>query len=1049
MSNPKRPKTKHYIFRKLIATFLVLVVVGALFAANLLINKVTTVIQASPDIDLEKFKSPESTIIYDMNGEEIVKLGLNTASNISYEQMPNSLVDAFISIEDSQFFEHQGVDMPRLLLTTARNFLTSGRDTGASTITMQTIKKSLFESDESLADVTYDRKIQEIAISSNIEKIMSKQQILELYVNKIQFGAPNSRGVQRAAEYYFGKDVSALTLSESAYLAGVINAPTAYNAYNHLNAATKRRNAVLDQMERHGYITPSENKLASSIPLENLLVGEDKFSVNKFKYNDYVDQVLLEAQRITGLDPMVNGMDIYTALNPQQQDIIEKIQRSDGFTYTQDILQSASVVLNNDNFEIVAIGGGKVTEETTVLGLNRARSSRQLGSAMKAVFPYMLAFEHLGWSTEHVLEDGPYFFTGTDISLTNANNRYVGDMTITQALVSSKNIPAVKTMDEVISKIGREAIRNFMRQLGYSESVISNFKEQYAIGGAEYEATPIQAAAHHAVAMNGGQYIEPHTIRRIEIHGQPPIVPEYEPVQIVSPGAAYMSAQLMKSAVDVTSGGTHAMFLKQPFPVYAKTGSSTWGSEAPTVGQIEGSLKDNWAIASTSHYTVSTWMGLDKASDGRITNANNVRNNVVEITNRLIRGTAQFSEPTAITQPSDVVQVNHILGVFPYARPLEGMDERFISRAYILKDNANLTDFSAPSMSDLDQQTVNSTKLLFGIFNIEVSMTPYPLEAGSGSGSNPETATKTMTATSTKSGRTITAEGRVLFDPSWVFGGVNYGTTIIKNGEVIEEIINAENTRSLTLLGISSNTNLEVCSFYTWASQPNIRSNNVCEIVNSGDDTITFPNFVNSPLREFISWINTNSEATYETTMVTPTSAQQVGQIYNLSPNYAGQNIDRLALNETEFNVAYYDQAIRGLQSFVGRPLGEFRNPNLNILTVQVNGPSSNDAIIRSITLNDQALNDFNLSDLNQRFTISISTQAQQSTVDKTRLEAEIQQSTQLVESDYTAPSWQAFQQALNQARQVYEKQNANQGEVNQSTNRLVEARNRLDKITE
>lgn len=328
-------------------------------------------------------------------------------------------------------------------------------------------------------------------------------------------------------------------------------------------------------------------------------------------------------------------------------------------------------------------------------------------------------------------------------------------------------------------------------------------------------------------------------------------------------------------------------------------------------------------------------------------------------------------------------------------------------------------------------------------------MTPYPLEDGSGSGSNPETATKTMTATSTKSGRTITATGRVLFDPSWVFGGVNYGTTIIKNGEVIEEIINAENTRSLTLLGISSNTNLEVCSFYTWASQPNIRSNNVCEIVNSGDDTITFPNFVNAPLREFTSWINTNSEATYETSMVTPTTAQQIGQIYNLSPNYAGQNIDRLALNETEFSVAYYDQAIRGLQSFVGRPLGEFRNPNLNILTVQVNGSSSNEAIIRSITLNNQALNDFNLSDLNQRYTISISTQAQQPTVDKTRLEAEIQQSTQFVESEYTAQSWQVFQQALNQARQVYEKQNANQGEVNQSTNRLVEARNRLDEIND
>ena len=1043
MSNPKRPKQKFYVFRKVIAAFLVICVVGALFAANLLIDKITTVIQASPEVDLEKFKSPESTIIYDMNGEEVVKLGLNTASNITYEQLPNVLVDAFVSIEDSQFFDHEGVDMPRLLLTTARNFLTSGRDTGASTITMQTIKKSLFESDDALADVSYERKIQEIAISANIEKVMSKQQILELYLNKIQFGAPNSRGVQRAAEYYFGKDVSELNLSESAYLAGVINAPTAYNAYTYLDNATKRRDAVLDLMQRHGYITPTENEIASSIPLENLLVGEDKFSVNKFKYNDFVDQVLVEAQRLTGLDPMVNGMNIYTTLNPLQQDIIERIQHGEGFTYTQDILQSANVVLNNQTGEIIAIGGGRVTEDTTVLGLNRVRSSRQLGSAMKAVFPYLLAFEHLGWSTEHVLEDGPYFYTGTDTALTNANNRYVGDMTINEALISSKNIPAVKTMDEVVQRIGREAVRDFMRQLGYPESVIASFKEQYAIGGAEYETTPIQAAAHHAMVMNGGYYIEPHTIKRIEIHGQPPIVPEYEPVQVVSSGAAYMSATLMRNAVDATRGGTHAMYLKQRFPVYAKTGSSNWGSEAPSVGQVVGSLKDNWAIASTSNYTISTWMGLDKASDGQIRNSNAVRDNVIEITNQLLRGTTQFSEPTAISQPSDVVQVNHILGVYPYARPLEGMDERFISKAYILKDNANLQDFSAPMMSDLVQQEVNSTKLLFGIFNIEVSMTPYPLEDGTGTGSDPETATKTMTATSSKSGRTITATGRVLFDPSWVFGGINYGTTIIKNGEVIEEILNNENIRSITLLGISSNTNLEVCSFYTWASQPNIRSNTVCEIVNSGDDTLAFPNFVGAPLNEFTSWINTNSEASYETTLVTPSSASQVGLIYNLSPDYAGQNVDRLALNETNFKVAYYDQAITGLQSYVGMRLSEFRNPNANILTVQVNGPNENNATIQSITINNQALNNFNLASLNQRFTIVITTQAT-ATVDKSGLQVEIQRASTLNSEDYESASWASYQQALNQAIQTFEKPNANQSEVNQRLVQLVDRREKL-----
>ncbi len=1032
MSNPNRPKTKFYVFRKLIAAFLVIAVAGALVASNILIDKITTVIKASPEMDLEKFRTAESTIIYDMNGEEVVKLGLNVASNITYEQMPNTLIDAFLSIEDSQFFEHDGVDMPRLLLTTAKNFLTRGKDTGASTITMQTIKKSLFESDDTLAAKSYERKIQEIALSSEIESKISKKNILELYVNKIQYGAPNSRGVQRAAEYYFGKDVSELTLSESAYLAGVINAPSAFNAYRNLEGARNRRNAVLDNMVRHGYITPTERDLAKAVKLENQLVGEDKFSINKFKYNDYIDQVLYEAQELTGLDPMVNGMQIYTSLNPIQQDLIEDIQHQRNFKYSQDIIQSAFVVINNQKGEIVAIGGGKVTDETVSLGLNRVRSNRQVGSAMKAVLPYMLAFDNLGWSNMHVIEDGPYFYKGTNTQLQNASRTYIGDMILRDALAASKNIPAIKTMDEVIEKIGNEAIRDFLRKLDYPEPVVAKFKDQYAIGGAEYAISPITAAGHHTVAMNGGKYIKPHTIKRIEMNGQPPLVPEYKPIQLVSEGAAYMAADIMKYAVDVTGFGTDAMRLKQRFPVYAKTGSSNWGIEGPSVGQKVGALKDSWFIASTSEYTIANWMGLDKASDGRITNRNTLRNSQVKMVNSLLKETTKFSKPTLLKQPADVVQVKHILATFPYARPIENMSVAYIANALILKDNAKLVDFTAPKIEDLKEQKVNSTKLLFGIFNLDVAMTPYPQAQN---GSTPGKATKVMSATSAN-GKTITATGRVLFDPSWVFGGAQYGTSVIRNGEVIQEVINANPQRNITLLGISSNTNLEVCSFYTWASQPTIRSNSVCQLVNSGDDTITFPNFISQPIQEFQNWIATNSEASVKTSIVTPSEAAQVGKIYNLSPNYAGQNVDRLELNQTKFEVAYYDQTISGLQSNVGKRLNTFKNPNPNILQVRINGSDNPQAIIRSIAVNNRTLDNFSLSQLGGQYLITIGTEAE---VNKSELKQVLDTANSLVKQNYSS-GWDSFDNARKHAQQVYNKADVTQAEVNQATNLLKTA---------
>ena len=628
-----------------------------------------------PSLDLSRLNSEESTIIYDGDDNVITEVGTYYRQNITYEDCPESLVDAFLAIEDSRYFTHNGFDIPRFSKSIINTFV-HGDMQGGSTFTMQLVKNSYFsiedgqQSTERKATIRY--KVQQILLSMELETKMDKKEIFALYINKVNFG-DRIRGVQKAAQYYFGKNVSDLSLSESAMLAGIVNLPNRYNPYYYLDYATTRRNQVLSLMVTHGYISQQEYDLASSIRVEDLLSGGKNMNTENMQFAEYTDVVLQEALALTGKDPVLHGMEIHTALNRTVQNTIESIEDgSYGISFSNDTMQTAIISIDNTNGEIIGIGGGRNYNSGAML-LNRATSMyKQPGSTIKPVLSYALAFEYLGYSLDEILIDRPISFPAEERVLVNANGKYAGEVTLKDAVAKSLNIPAILTLEKVTSKIGGQAVVDYMHSIGLSTASNENFHMSYAIGGNLLEATVLEMAGAHAAIINHGVYNKPHTIRRIVTSSGQEYSPDGLNVQVLSSGSAWLTAQLMKNNVDVGNQLYNYMgVLQKDYPVYAKTGTTDWGEDGLQYGIPVGVMKDKWMIASTSNYTNAVWLGWDKAVAGGytyFTSWMDQQNITGQINLALIN--AQETIPTAsvagVPRPDDVTDVTYQKGTWPH-----------------------------------------------------------------------------------------------------------------------------------------------------------------------------------------------------------------------------------------------------------------------------------------------------------------------------------------------------------------------------------------------
>ncbi|MDD5982853.1 MAG: transglycosylase domain-containing protein, partial [Solobacterium sp.] len=438
----KKVKAKKKVDKTNVAAIIVSVIallgLTAVLAGCVLI---VTMLKDKPQLSLDDFNNAESSIILDRNGEQISELGTVLRQNVEYEDLPTSLIDAFVAVEDSRFFSHNGFDIPRFVQAIFSNLKTMSFSQGGSTFTMQLIKNTYFVDDEAGqgAAKSVERKVQEIALALELETKSTKKDIFINYLNKINFGgtSQNIRGVQKASQYYYGKDVSELNLPESAMLAGVINSPYLFNPFNYLEYAQERRDEVLYLMHYHGYISDSEYAWALSTKVEDFLYNssENHRGANEgIPYQAYVDAVVEEVYDVTGLDPYTTPMVITTCMDKNVQQLMDKIQAGevDGyFEYPDDEFEVASICVNNSTGEIAGILGGRNYADGGALLLNHATEQyKQPGSSIKPILDYVQAFEVLGWSTSHVITDQPTTYIGTDYIIANSTNTYAGDVTL-------------------------------------------------------------------------------------------------------------------------------------------------------------------------------------------------------------------------------------------------------------------------------------------------------------------------------------------------------------------------------------------------------------------------------------------------------------------------------------------------------------------------------------------------------------------------------------------------------------------------------------------
>ena len=295
-------------------------------------------------------------------------IGSSEANGIGSSTLPQDLIDAFLSIEDSRFFQHNGFDLPRFISSALNNLSSGTLSQGGSTLTMQLVDNTWIrpmEEEEINSGETISRfesirhKIQEIYLSLLTEQSIDKKAIIVNYLNLIWFGSDGgTRGVQNAAQYYFGKDVNDLNLSECAFLAGVINAPLTYNPYNlngdstnHYEAATNRRNETLRMMYQHGYISEEERDLAMSTNLSYQLQRGESYSGDP--YQSYVEQVVNEVRELTGQDPYTVPMDIYTGMDSDAQQLAYNISNGEVYSFPNQYFNIGLTVIDNESGEIV------------------------------------------------------------------------------------------------------------------------------------------------------------------------------------------------------------------------------------------------------------------------------------------------------------------------------------------------------------------------------------------------------------------------------------------------------------------------------------------------------------------------------------------------------------------------------------------------------------------------------------------------------------------------------------------------------------------------
>jgi penicillin-binding protein 1A len=537
-----------------------------------------------------------TSFVYDRNGELVT--GLAGAVNripVDLAIVPKHVQEAFVAQEDHSFYSHHGFVLRRILAAAYAD-LTGGLFQGASTITQQLARTAFLNLDRTLT-----RKLQEVILAVQMERLYTKDELLEMYLNLINLGA--GYGVQAAAQNYFGKDVSELNLAEGAMLAGMAPSPGTYSPYRNLELSLKRTRQVLAQMVKRGYITQEQSDEAAAYEFQ--LPGiPDR---TEYPHPFFVDYILEQLFDVYGLDTETvysGGLRVYTTLDPVTQAAAEAAvaKYSPNFpTNSKDErAEMGLVVMENDTGYLRAIVGG--VEHTQTRQFNFATESRrQPGSAFKPIVDYTPAID-LGYSPSTAIDDAPltlFTLSGESWMPSNYSPRFLGLINFRSALERSINTPAVRVLHMIGIRTGLEYARRMGIDGLVTEGTINDVTNSLALGALTHGVSALEMARAYGVLANEGVKVQPIALLKvIDRYGHVLIDNQPRKEVVVSKQTAWLVTDMLVGVIQNPSGtGTRARL--EGWTAAGKTGTSEDHADA-------------WFAGYTARHTCAVWLGYPK-----------------------------------------------------------------------------------------------------------------------------------------------------------------------------------------------------------------------------------------------------------------------------------------------------------------------------------------------------------------------------------------------------------------------------------------------------
>ena len=592
--------------------FLVVVFLGGILASGAVFGLVYKYYKELPDIStlIEDYSPSIPTTVYDRKGRVIDVISREKREVAKFREIPQNVKNAFLAIEDKQFYSHHGIHIKRLIGAIVANIRSGRAVQGASSITQQLAKNAFLSHERKLS-----RKIKEAIITFEIERRYTKDEIFEKYLNEIYFGA-GSYGIKTAAKQLYRKDISEINIAESALLAGIPNRPEKYNPRRNLEASLKRANLILSEMYKDKLITKEEYEQAKN----HKFINEDKLPEN-FKMDDNTTIIYNKKSDVTINYPdfsnmveeflvdkfgenmvYTGGLRVHTTLDLEMQKTAKEVFENYEFFKKNDELQGGMATIDPNNGHVISLIGGRNFKSGN---FNRATmAKRQLGSSFKP-FLYFTAIEN-GMEMNSVVEDSFISF-GSWIPK-NYGSRYSNNVTLLNALDRSLNIVSIKMLQKIGTKTFKETVAKLDPSLNIPDDLTASL--------GSFENTPLQHAIDYSIFSNGGYVVEPVTVTDVEDRYGNPI---------------YQNTPKKEKVFDSINTSIITFMLKSSVQYGSSSRASVYTKDKKRIeqGGKTGTVNDNrtiWFAGITPDYVTTIYIGYDdnRAIRGNVTGGTGV-----------------------------------------------------------------------------------------------------------------------------------------------------------------------------------------------------------------------------------------------------------------------------------------------------------------------------------------------------------------------------------------------------------------------------------------